>query len=112
MGNAAIAVASGAGVLKAAFAVAARAGEIELHIARHLGYIAGAVALRTGDGAGFVAASAMAGGALFVAGDFDLGLRAADGLPEAMFSPYSRSAPFSGSASGRLAGGDRRGRTD
>ncbi len=72
-----------AGVLKPAFAAAARAGQIELHVPRHLLHVAGSVALRAGDRTGFVAARAVALRALFVAGDFDLGLRAADGLPEA-----------------------------
>ena len=48
-GDAAIAVAGGAGVLQLAVAAAARAGEVELHGAGHLGHVAGAVALRTGD---------------------------------------------------------------
>ena len=43
----AVAVAGGAGVLHPAGATAARALDIELHAAAHLGNLAGAMALRT-----------------------------------------------------------------
>src|ERR1019366_7547651 len=81
--QAAVAAAGGARILQPAFAVAAGAGEIELHVAGHLRYIAGTVALRAGDGAGFVAARAHAGRALLVAGDFDARPGPANDLPEA-----------------------------
>ena len=82
MGQPAVAVAGGANVLEPSLAVASRAGEVELHIARHLSYIPGTTALGTGNRPGFIASGAVAGGALVVAGDFDFGLSAADGLPE------------------------------
>src|SRR6185312_2681896 len=82
VGDASIAVAVGARVLDAALAFAARAGEIELHIARHLLDVPGAVALRAGDGARVITAGAVTDAAQLVAGDFNFGLEASDGLPE------------------------------
>src|SRR5579863_1750166 len=64
MSEAAIAVARRADVLESAFAIAFRAGEVELHVARHLGYAAGGIALRTGHRPGLIASGAKAGGAL------------------------------------------------
>src|SRR5260221_7901529 len=64
------------------FAAAARARTIELHGARHLRTRAGAVALRAGDTTARGRARPIACRARFVAGNVQLGLRPADGLPE------------------------------
>src|SRR5438309_2955742 len=72
----------GAGVLQLAFTATARAGAIELHCPRHLRNRAGAVALRAGDRTARGLSRAIACRADLVAGDVELGLRAAYGLPE------------------------------
>src|ERR1039458_370620 len=80
--DAAFAAAGGAGVAQLAGPAAARAGEAELHGAGHLGDVAGTMALRAGDSAPAARARTVAGTADFVAVDAELGLGAADGLPE------------------------------
>ena len=81
-GHAAVAAAGGAGVAEPAGAAAAGAGEAELHGARHLGHVAGALALRTGDFARAGGTGAVAGAADFVAGDVEARLGTFDGLAE------------------------------
>src|SRR5271157_20551 len=80
--DAAFAAAGGADVAQLAASAAARAGEAELHGAGHLRHVAGAMTLRTGHFAATARARPVAGGADFVAIDVELGLHAADGLPE------------------------------
>src|ERR1017187_2550089 len=80
--DAAFAAAGGAGVAQLAGSAAARAGEAELHGAGHLGDVAGTMALRAGDFTSAARTRAVAGAADFVAVDVELGLGAADGLPE------------------------------
>ena len=63
--------------------LAARAGQVELHRAGHLGHVAGAVALRADvTVAAAPSAGAVAGVADFLARDVQPGLRALDRLPE------------------------------
>src|ERR1039457_6374953 len=81
-GDAAFASAGGAGVAQLARPAAAWAGEAELHGAGHLGDVAGTMALRAGDFTPAARARTVARGADFVAVDVELGLGAADGLPE------------------------------
>src|ERR1022692_965590 len=81
-GHAAIARARGAGVTERAGTAAAGAGEVEPHGSRHLGHVAGAFALRTGDFSGARRTRAAAGVANLVARDIQTGLRSSDGLPE------------------------------
>ena len=64
------AAAGGAGIAEFAAAAAARAGEVKLHRAGHLGDIAGALTLRAGDFSRCAGACAMTGAADLVAGDF------------------------------------------
>ena len=75
-------MASGAGIAQAALAVAARAGEAELHRARHLLDVAGAIALRANRRCAAHRAAAVASLADFLARDVEPDLRPADGLPE------------------------------
>ncbi len=80
-GDSALAVAGGAVVRDVAGAVAARAGDVELHAAAHLRHLAGAVALGALRAAADVRL-AVAGGAGLLAVDLDARLAAADGGPE------------------------------
>jgi hypothetical protein len=89
-------MAGGAGRCAAALAVAARAGEAELHRARHLRDVAGAVALRAGGRSAPPPAAAVAGLADFLAGDVERTCVPRMACQKSMFRPYSRSAPFSG----------------
>src|SRR6185437_15143483 len=77
----AFSVAGRARIRKVARAIAARAGDVELHAAAHLRNLAGAVALRAcGRAAGV--RLAVAGGTDFLAIDLQAHLSAADGGPE------------------------------
>ena len=105
VGDSAIAVAGRAGVFDAALAVAARAGQVELHVARHLRHAAGAAALRTAHGAGFIASGAVTDRALLVAGDFDLFLSTPDRLPEGDVEAVFEVGAFFGHGFGLLASG-------
>src|SRR5579871_1183969 len=80
--DAAVAMAGGAGVLQFTFAAAARAGQVEFHGPGHLRNLAGAAALRAGNGGAGRFAGTIARRADFVACDVDFGLGASNGLPE------------------------------
>ncbi len=79
---------------KPALAVAARAGEAELHGARHLRDVAGPIALRTNGGRAAHRAAAVAGLADFLARNVEPHLRPADGLPEIDVQPVFEIGAF------------------
>src|SRR5207253_6830522 len=81
--HAAVAMAGGADALQLSCTATARAGEVELHRARHLAHVPGAIALGTlycaspRSGLGSVT-----GFANLLMGDAEANLRASNGLPE------------------------------
>ncbi len=75
-------MAGGADIAQPALAIAARAGKAELHRARHLRHVAGAVALRADRGCATDGTRAIARLTNFLARDIQPHLGAADGLPK------------------------------
>src|ERR1700678_94200 len=87
-------MAGGANVAQTAFAVAARAGEAELHGTRHLCHVSGPIALRTNGRRATGGAGAVACFTYFLARDVETHLRAADGLPKVDIQPVFEIGAF------------------
>src|SRR5579883_188182 len=91
-----VAVASGTGVSQSSLAVATRAGEAELHRARHLSHVSRAIALWTYRGRVSGAAAAAAGIAGLLMHDVQAHLSAPNGLPKIDVQPVFEIRPLFG----------------
>src|SRR5579871_6215178 len=86
----------GTDILEPPFPIAARACEAELHRARHLGHVAGAVALRAHRGGAADRSASVAGIAGLLMQDVQFDLGAADRFPEIDIEAVFEIRPFLG----------------